>query len=124
MGLLLIALGALRVAERYEFGALGAPLASILGSLGGLARPFWESGGTPGCLWRAGGSKDRLPKLAPHHFKRFRTPKGAQKASKMELKSFKNRFKNLLKFWSDLQTVSGAFLFNFGSVFGTLNLQK
>ena len=82
-------------------GVLGCPGESILGSRGGLGPPFWGSGGTPGRLWRAGGFKDRLPGLGPHHFERFWRPKGAQTAPKMDLKSLKNRFKNLSKKWLD-----------------------
>ena len=107
-----------------HFGVLGWPWASILGSWGSLGRAFWGSGDALGRVWRAVVAKDRLPKLAPHHFKRFWSPKGAQKAPKMDLKSLKSRLKNLLKFWSDFEAVSGAFLVNFGSVFGTLNPQK
>ena len=84
-----------------HFGFLGLPWASILGSWGSLGRPFWGSGDALGRVWRAVAAKDRLPKLAALHFKRFWSPKGSEKAPKMELKSIKNQFKNLSKFWSD-----------------------
>ena len=80
---------------------LGHPWASILGSWGGLGRPFGGSGGALGRVWRAVVTKGRLPKLASHHFKRFWTPNGAQEAFKMEVKSLKNPFKTLSKIWLD-----------------------
>ena len=83
-----------------HFGRLGAALGLILetlgchwgffGVIGVLGGPSWGSGGTPGSLRRAIALKDRWCLLASPHFKRFWRPKGAQKASKMELKSVKN----------------------------------
>ena len=100
-------------------------LGPAFGGLGvALGVHFGGSGGTLGRLWRAGGSKDRLPKLRPLHFKRFWSPKGAQKGSKMELKSLTNRLKNPSKFWLDFWSVSGAFLGDFGWVLGTLDPSK
>ena len=42
----------------------------------------------------------------------------------MEPKSMKNQFKIRSQFQSDFGEVPGPFLVNFGSVFGSLNLQK
>ena len=102
---------------------LGHPWTSIFRSCGGLGRPFWMSGSALGRVWRAVVTKDRFPKLASHHLKRFRSPKGAQKASNMDLKPLKKRFKNLSKFWSDFEAVSGPCFVKFGSVFGMLDTQ-
>ena len=93
-----------------HFGGLGAHLGIIFAVLGTPWDPFWRSRGTPGRVWRAVVAKDRFPQLAPHHFKRFRSPKGFQPAPKMDLKSIKNTFKNRSNF--------GWILIGFGMVFG------
>ena len=94
-------LGLCGVLKMIILAFLGHPWTSILGSWGGLGRPFWGSGGALGRAWRAVVTKDRLPKLAAHHFKRFWITNGALEAPKMELKSLKNPFKNPSKFWLD-----------------------
>ena len=80
---------------------LGHPWTSIFCSWGGIGRPFWGFGGGLGRVWRAVVAKGRLPLSRSPLFERFWSPNGAQEAPKMDLKSFKNRFKHLSKFWSD-----------------------
>ena len=58
-----------------HFKGFGAPLEVILGSWGGLGRPFWGSGGTPGRVRRAVVAKEPPPLLRPPLFKRFWRPK-------------------------------------------------
>ena len=54
---------------------LGHPWKSILGSWGGLGRPLWGSGGTPGRVRRAVVAKEP-PTLSPlPRFNGFRRPK-------------------------------------------------
>ena len=92
---------------------LGRHLGVILGVLGCCGGPFWGSGGAPGRLRRAMAFKDPWWLLASRHFERFWRSKGAQKASKMELKSVKNGVKNWLTFLFALAFVSEAFFDDF-----------
>ena len=70
-----------------DFGCLGVPLDLHLGVFGWPLPSILGAKGTPGRLWRAGGSKDRLPGLGSLHFMRFLIPKGSEKFPKMELNS-------------------------------------
>ena len=83
-----------------SWGTVGVPFVH-LELLGGLGHAFWGSGDALGRLQRAVVAKDPLALSAAPRFYRFWRPKGVPKAPKMELKSLKNRFKNLSKFWSD-----------------------
>ena len=94
----------------WSWGFQGYHWGAFLGVFGTLRRPwgalgviFWASGGPPGRFQRAVASKDPCTKLASRHFKRFWSQTGPQKVPNMELKSIKNRFKNLSKFWSFFQ---------------------
>ena len=109
---------------RRILGVLGYPRTSIWRSWGALGVPFWGSGGPLGRFQRAVASKDPCTKLAPHHFNRFWSQTGPQKAPTMELKSIKNRFKNLSKFWSDFEAVSGSFWVILGVFLGTWTLKN
>ena len=66
------------------------PFGDIFGDIGVLGGPFCGSGGTPGSLRRAIAFKDRWSLSRPPLFERFLSRKGAEKATKMELKSVKN----------------------------------
>ena len=81
---------------------LGHHLGVILEVLGCCGCPFWGSGGAAGRLGREIAFKDPWWLLASRHFERFWRSKGAQKPSKMELKSVKNGLKNLSTFLFDL----------------------
>ena len=69
--MLLIVLGALRGARRDHFGVLGTPLGVILGSWGGLWRPFWGLGR----FRRAVVAKDAPTLSLDPRFDRFWCPK-------------------------------------------------
>ena len=81
-----------------SFGTLGPPFGGLWVALG---VHFGESGGHPWALSARSRLQEGGPQLGSHHFKRFCRPKGVQKAPKIEVKSLKNRFKNLLNFWLD-----------------------
>ena len=76
-----------------HFACLGYRLGCILGLLGCPWDLFWGSNGNLVRLWRAVVAKGRLPLSRSPLFERFWLPKGAQKGPKMELKSFRKRFK-------------------------------
>ena len=103
---------------------LGRHLRVILRFLGCCGGPFWGSGGAPGRLRRAMAFKGPWCHLGSLHFERFWRSKGAQKPSKMELKSVKDGFKNRSTFLFDFSSVSEALFHDVWEVFGTLELQK
>ena len=104
-----------------SWDVIWSPILGILGSRGGR---FWGSGGAAGRLRRAIASKDPWSLSAPLPFWRFWRPKGAQKASKLELKSVKNGFEHRSLFLLDFSLVSESFFNDFWTVFETMDLQK
>ena len=90
-----IPLGVAGVALGLILGVLSV-LWAVQGLLWGVILRVW---GTPGRVLRAVVVKDRGSQLRPLHFNRFWPPIGAQKGSKIELKSMETRFKNRLKIW-------------------------
>ena len=79
--------------------------------------PFWGSGDSLGRLLRA------VPSKPPLLFQPC-SLLGDFGGSKMELKSMKNRLKNLMKKMLGVGWVLGGCFVDFGGVFVTLDLQK
>jgi len=69
-------------------------------------------------------TEGRWGKVADTHFKRFWAQKAATRPPKMEQKSMKNRCKNQWEIRLGFGMASGAFLVDFGGVFGTLDPRK